>query len=73
VATFDPDVANIVQIFNPRAQRWAEHFELHGAAIVGRTPVGRATVAILRLNDEGRLLDRQALIEAGRYPPPHFG
>ena len=28
----------------------------------------RATVALLRLNDSTRLLERQALADAGRYP-----
>jgi hypothetical protein len=56
-----------VLLFNPRAQLWNEHFSLEGVRIVGQTPTGRATVVLLRLNDPARLIQRQALIEAGRY------
>ena len=68
LATIDPAEGKIVPLFNPRTQIWSEHFELAGAQILGLTSTGRATVELLRLNDEARLLDRQALIDAGRYP-----
>ena len=62
----------VVLLCNPRRQRWGDHCQLVGPRIVGRTPTGRATVALLRLNDEARLIDRQMLIEARRYPPLHM-
>ncbi len=42
----------IVPLFHPRNQRWSEHFEWAPGTleVVGRTPTGRATLALLRLN-----------------------
>jgi hypothetical protein len=37
VAAPDPTTGEIVPLFNPRQQRWQEHFTLQGALIVART------------------------------------
>jgi hypothetical protein len=68
LATIDPLSGEIVPLFNPRTQSWGDHFELSRAQIIGRTAIGRATVALLRLNDDERLGYRQNLIDAERYP-----
>jgi hypothetical protein len=68
LSAFDPLLGTITAVFNPRTQLWDEHFVLEGVRVLGRTPTGRATVALLRLNDSTRLLERQALADAGRYP-----
>lgn len=49
----DPLSGDIVSLFNPRVQYWYEHFEwsLDGTRIIGRTPVGRATIIALRMNN----------------------
>lgn len=44
----DPSSGSIVPLFNPRTESWHDHFELHGALIIGRTPTGRATVRVPR-------------------------
>jgi hypothetical protein len=43
-----------VELFNPRTQAWRAHFHWsqNGTMILGTTPVGRATVEALRLNNE---------------------
>jgi hypothetical protein len=69
LTTLDHDSRGLVPLFNPRLQRWDEHFELASARLMGPTPTGRATIELLQINDEARLLDRQELIVAGRYPP----
>ena len=69
IASIDPATGEVVSLFNPRTQRWQAHFQLVGPEIVGLTPTGRATVAVMQLNDEQRLIDRQSLIGAGLYPP----
>jgi HNH endonuclease len=68
VAAIDPQSGEIVALFNPRTQNWNEHFELSDAMILGLTAAGRATVQLLLINEEARLIDRKALIDAGRYP-----
>jgi hypothetical protein len=70
LSAIDPIDKVLVPLFNPRTQVWAEHFTLVGAFIVGQTQVGRATVALLELNSDARLERRQALMDAGHYPPP---
>jgi hypothetical protein len=58
----------LVRLFNPRLHRWAYHFEWRGGAIVGRTPIGRVTVAVLGLNQLVRVQMRAALIAEGLIP-----
>jgi len=72
VAAIDPVEQVTVVLFNPRVQTWSEHFSLDAAHIMGKTPIGRATVALLRMNDPARLLERQRLLVAGRYPLPLY-
>lgn len=42
-------------LFNPRRDRWDEHFAYRGGGIVGRTPTGRATVRLLQMNAPRRV------------------
>ena len=53
VAGIDPETQEIVPIFNPRQQQWADHFvwTLDGTVIQGSTPIGRATCIRFDLND----------------------
>lgn len=51
-AAFDPDTNEQVALFNPRKQRWNEHFEWieSGLRLYGKTAIGRATIARLKMN-----------------------
>jgi HNH endonuclease len=60
----------LVRFFNPRADRWSDHFELNGAVITPLTEIGEATVRIFRFNDSERLEEREGLIELKAYPSP---
>lgn len=72
----DPETGHVVPIFNPRQERWADHFawDATGIRVVGRTPTGRATIELLDLNDdrhEGTILRiRQRDVSDGYHPPP---
>jgi hypothetical protein len=68
VGSFDPLTGQLTPFFNPRQQRWAEHFRLEQGEINPLTPEGRVTVRFLRLNDADRVAERQALQNAGLYP-----
>lgn len=68
----DPLEQTAAPLFNPRTQNRNEHFQLVGAEITGLTPTGRATVWLLRFNEEERSIERQELIEAERYPLPQI-
>ncbi|MBM4459429.1 MAG: HNH endonuclease [Chloroflexi bacterium] len=71
LSAIDPATGLVVQLYNPRTQTWRQHFQCDGAAIRGVTPSGRATVNLLRLNSSLRMLQRRALLDAGRYPEPN--
>jgi len=60
-----------VSLFNPRTQNWAEHFtwSIEGTQIEGLTPVGRATVVTLQLNNVIAVMVRREWRSAGWHPP----
>jgi hypothetical protein len=57
------------RLFHPRRQRWARHFAYQGPRLVGRTAVGRATIAVLAVNLPHRIALREALLEEGVLLP----
>ncbi len=67
LTAIDPDSSEIVRLFNPRRDKWTEHFVMAGNQIVGLTPIGRATSWLLEMNSEERLELRTELIAAGRW------
>lgn len=72
LAGIDPQSGEIVPLFNPRRDSWGEHFEWSGAVLRGLSPMGRATIDVLRMNDFDIVQLRQALIEENAFPaPPH--
>lgn len=68
VASLSPETGALVRFFNPRTDRWAEHFRFNGDWIEPITSIGEATARILRFNDSERILERQKLAEIKRYP-----
>ena len=69
IAGLDPKTRKLTRLFNPRRQKWARHFRWEGVLLVGRTPVGRTTVAVLNMNAPVRVALREELIEQGVFPP----
>jgi hypothetical protein len=69
--SFDPDTGSLAPLFNPRTQVWLEHFQFMDRQIIGLTPTGRGTVALLDLNHPRRLLVRQAEEVFGLFPSRH--
>ncbi len=72
LAAIDPESSTPIPLFNPRTQVWSEHFAWtdDGLRIVGRTPVGRATVIALHLSDDlDAIVVRSYWVLAG-WPPP---
>jgi 5-methylcytosine-specific restriction endonuclease McrA len=51
----DPVTGQVVALFHPRRQHWDEHFARQGSRILGRTPTGRTTVRLLRMNSDDQL------------------
>lgn len=67
----DPATGELVHLFNPNQQIWDEHFEWTngGTHIIGLTPIGRATVIALRLNNEDIVEARTIWISMNWHPP----
>lgn len=67
----DPQTGAEVPLFNPRQDKWNEHFiwASNGLSIVGVTLKGQATVATLVLNRERVINIRAADKAVGRHPP----
>jgi hypothetical protein len=68
IGSIVPGTGRFVRFFNPRTDRWAEHFTLDGVTIVPLSDVGEVTTRILDFNNSDRLLERQTIQEVGRYP-----
>lgn len=60
LAGIDSESESMTPLFNPRTDRWDEHFLWNGIRIVGKTGKGRATITVLSLNHEDRLEVRLA-------------
>jgi ribosomal protein S14 len=70
----DPATVLVTALFHPREHDWPEHFSAHvatlmplGIEIRGLTPVGRATVRVLALNEEMRQMARYEFWREGLY------
>jgi hypothetical protein len=51
----DPRTGKRGWLFNPRRHKWSRHFRWNGPILEGRTPIGRATIAVL--NYRARISD----------------
>ena len=58
------------RFFNPRADRWRDHFQLRGVIIEPQTSIGEVTARVLGINESERIMERRLLQRLGRYPPP---
>lgn len=62
----DPHTGEMASVFNPRAHRWEEHFELaDDFLILGKTSIGRGSVALLRMNRPVAVEIRQRVAQQG--------
>jgi hypothetical protein len=57
----------LVALFNPRQDKWSKHFAWRGPLLIGKTPVGRATIDVLKINQLERLVHREMLLNLGLF------
>jgi hypothetical protein len=67
IASIAASTGQIVRLFNPRTDRWDDHFAIDGAIIKPLSDIGEATVALLGFNRPERVEERGLLQAAGRY------
>ena len=68
VGSIDWESGEFVRFFNPRSDRWADHFVLVENRIEKKTAIGAVTARILGFNGSERLLERLTLQEMNRFP-----
>lgn len=68
IGSYDKITQELIPLYNPRNQKWDNHFQLDGVLIRPISPVGRVTVRLLRLNREEQISERNGLVRLGRYP-----
>lgn len=66
----DPETQSVTLLFHPQ-QRWSDHFDWNANAteIIGLTAIGRATVAMLKMNRPQMTRVRKMWVTLGEHPP----
>ena len=59
----DDTLRQFVRLYHPRKDRWSDHFEWNGAALIGRTQIGIVTIDVLRINHPDALAVRRVLLD----------
>lgn len=69
--SIDAETGEEVSLFNPRHQKWSEHFYWNEdkTMIVGLTAIGRATIIRLKMNNAEIVKARSIWVAAGWHPP----
>lgn len=68
----DPISNEIVSLYHPHLQMWSDHFTWNDdtTEIVGLSKVGRATIALLRMNRPQMIRVRRMWVAMDEHPPP---
>lgn len=67
----DPVTQQTIPLFHPQQQSWEDHFGWNENAteIVGLTPIGRATIVVLKMNRPQLIRVRRMWVKMGEHPP----
>lgn len=65
LASMDTVTGEIVRLYQPRGDRWSEHFQLSEGELVPVTVIGRVTIKLLQMNRPDRILERRLCAIAG--------
>jgi hypothetical protein len=68
LGTFLIESPRLIRLYHPRRDKWNKHFEVEDGVIEPKTKIGAGTIKVLGLNEPDRVILRQVLIEANRYP-----
>ncbi|MBD2194815.1 MULTISPECIES: HNH endonuclease [Calothrix] len=64
LTSIDPSNGEIVRLYQPRHDRWYDHFQLKDGEIQPLTAIGRVTVRLLQMNRPERVEERKVLLQA---------
>ena len=68
IASLIPESNRLIRFYNPRTDRWHEHFRLNDVVVEPLTEIGEATIRILQINHDDQILEREVLNRRRRYP-----
>jgi hypothetical protein len=68
IGGIDPEGGRLTRLYHLRLDHWEEHFSWSGVTLTGLSAVGRATIAVLKINDPDYVAVRQALLNEGVFP-----
>ena len=67
LAGCDPKTGKLTPLFNPRRHKWTTHFRWDGPVLIGRTAIGRTTIAVLNINEADAVATRELLMDADLF------
>lgn len=70
LASIDPSNGEIVRLYQPRHDRWCNHFQLKEGEIIPLNAIGRVTVRLLQMNRPERVEERRLLLQANALNVP---
>jgi len=56
---FEPATKTIIRLYNPRQDRWAEHFRLNDGVLEPLSGIAGVTIRLLRMNQRETVLARK--------------
>ena len=63
IATMIQSGKDLIRFYNPRADKWADHFLLgRDGFIQAKTSIGEATIKILKLNHPDSIIERKEML-----------
>lgn len=65
IAGLDPLDSSLTRLFNPRTDRWSEHFQFRRGEIIPLSAIGRTTLYVVNLNAPVRVMARRLLMATG--------
>lgn len=70
IASIDPRTGLLCPLYNPRTNKWIEHFSIEEAVIIPHSARGRVTLKILKINKLERVKERRLLLKANLLKLP---
>lgn len=67
----DPATQQETILFHPQRDSWTDHFawDAGGTTLLGLTPIGRATIGLLRMNRPQLVRLRRMWVAMAEHPP----
>lgn len=74
INVLDPITNKKFRLYHPRKDKWSSHFQWSEdeTIMLGITPIGRATISLLKINRESNLNLRSLLRIVGLQPPSEY-